>query len=175
MPPLIGKSAPQSGGQDWRRPAREIPDSASSRPPCLAANMRPMAAVSTAPSRKQAKASGSSSFRSVPVNGGQPDGRQSLRHCAKQLHARALPSESADAATMPPMTTNSATGLFFRKIFPKMSTASAAPPIEERCGIGFVQMLKEIAAVLPKICHARRGSQRAWAIACWREKARRRI
>ena len=37
---------------------------ASNRPPCLAVNIRPMAAVSTTPSRKQANASGSSSFRS---------------------------------------------------------------------------------------------------------------
>src|SRR4029077_14002913 len=36
---------------------------------------------------------------------------------------------SQPEATMPPTTTNNATGLFLRKIFPGTSTASAAPPI----------------------------------------------
>ena len=36
---------------------------------------------------------------------------------------------------MPPTTTNNATGLFLRKIFPSTSTASAAPPIVSEVGL----------------------------------------
>ena len=63
-----------------------------------------------------------------PLNRGEAERRQSLRHVAQQLHAARVEAEHAEA-TMPPTTTNRATGLFLRKIFPSTSTASAATPI----------------------------------------------
>ena len=64
MPPLTGKPRPSPAARLDAASARNS-WFASSRPPCLAVNMRPIAAVSTAPSRKQASASGSSSFKSA--------------------------------------------------------------------------------------------------------------
>ena len=52
---------------------------------------------------------------------------------------------------MPPTTTNNATGLFLRKIFPEHEHCQRDASDRERCGIGFVQMLEEAAAVLPEI------------------------
>src|SRR6266403_4795992 len=42
---------------------------------------------------------------------------------------------SKPEATMPPTTTNMATGLFLRKIFPSTSAASAAPPMASDVGL----------------------------------------
>ena len=64
MPPLIGKPRPNPAARLEAASARNS-WLASSRPPCLAVNMRPIAAVSTAPRRKQANASGNSSSQSA--------------------------------------------------------------------------------------------------------------
>src|ERR1043166_3948953 len=54
------------------------------------------------------------------------------------------PNESADAATIPPTTTKSDTGLFFKKILPKMSTASAVPPTRSDVGLVSCRCLKKL-------------------------------
>ena len=63
MPPLMGKPPPTPAARFDAASARNS-WLASKRPPCFATNILPMAAVSTAPRRKQAKASGRSSLRS---------------------------------------------------------------------------------------------------------------
>ena len=45
---------------------------------------------------------------------------------------------------MPPTTTNNATGLFLRKIFPRTSTASAAPPIVSEVGLVSSRCLRKL-------------------------------
>ena len=45
---------------------------------------------------------------------------------------------------MPPTTTNNATGLFLRKIFPSTSTASAAPPTASEAGLVSPRCLRKL-------------------------------
>ena len=86
MPPLVGNP--------WPRPAaRFAPARArnswllSSRYSCLRANIRPIAAVSTAPNRKQAIASGSSVVQIAALQPLDAEVRQPLRHLAEHFHA----------------------------------------------------------------------------------------
>src|SRR5437899_4978733 len=51
--------------------------------------------------------------------------------------------ESADAAIMPPITTKSATGLCLRKIFPRISSPSAMPPIKNDVEFVSLRCLKK--------------------------------
>ena len=64
IPPLTGKPRPNPAARLDAASARNS-WLASSRPPCFAAKVRPIAAVSTAPSRKHANARGNNSFASA--------------------------------------------------------------------------------------------------------------
>ena len=86
-----------------------------------------------------------------PVNRRKANGRQALAVLRPAAFTPRASSPSRAEAIIPPTTTNRATGLFLRKIFPRMSTASAMPPTIKGRGIGFRQVLEEIAAVLPEI------------------------
>ena len=52
---------------------------------------------------------------------------------------------------MPPSTTNNATGLFLRKIFPRTSTASAAPPIVSDVGLVSCRCFTKLALFTQKL------------------------
>ena len=71
IPPLMGKPRPIPAAKFAVANARNS-WLASKRPPCLAVNIRPRAAVSTAPRRKHARANGSNSFRSSQRIPGSP-------------------------------------------------------------------------------------------------------
>ena len=64
---------------------------------------------------------------------------------------RARPGRASAEATMPPTTTNNATGLFLRKIFPSTSTARAMPPTVSEAGLVSPRCFRKCAAVLPEI------------------------
>ena len=141
VPPLTGKPPPSPATKFDAASAR-FSWLASNRPPCLATNIRPIAAVSTAPRRKQARASGSNSFKSFQwtagtLSGGIPCGTAPMSFTPR------VSNESADAATMPPITTMSATGLCLRKIFPRSNTASALTPTRRDIELVSLRCLKK--------------------------------
>ena len=127
MPPLIGNPWPNPEAR-LDTPSARNSWLASSRPPCLAANVRPMAAVSTAASRKHAKARGTISFRSSQRTAGRPRSGNPCGTSPSNFTPRSS-SPRACEATMPATTTNNAIGSFLRKIFPSTRTTSAVPPM----------------------------------------------
>ena len=126
VPPLTGKPPPSPANRFDAASAR-FSWLASNRPPCFAATsgqsrpFRPRRGESR-PGPVVASRSNHSSKRQELSAKGFPAAR------SQSFSRHASPSESTDAAMMPPITTKSATGLCFRKIFPRISSASAMPP-----------------------------------------------
>ena len=58
---------------------------------------------------------------------------------------------SQPEARMPPTTTNNATGLFFRKIFPRISTASAMPPTVSEVGLVSLRCFRKLPQFTQKL------------------------
>ena len=127
-----------------KRPTRRptTTNLASSRPPCLAVNMRPMAAVSTAPNRKHATASGKSVLRSDHWIAGRPTAGSPWGTSPSDFTPRASRPSHVDAR-VPPSTTKSATGLFLRRILPRTSTAREMPPMVREAGLVSCRCLKK--------------------------------
>ena len=85
-----------------------------------------------------------------PVNRGESEGRQSLRHFAQQLHParfQAEPARSHNAADHD----EQRHGFVLEKNLPEHEHGQRGASNRERRGIGFVQVLQEVAAVLPEI------------------------
>ncbi len=85
-----------------------------------------------------------------PVNRGEPKGRQSLRNCAQELNParfQAKPARDQNATHDHEQRHR----FVLEKNLPKNEHRQGGASNRERCGIGFVQMLEEISAVLPKI------------------------
>ena len=157
MPPLIGKPRPNPAARFDTASARNS-WFASSRPPCLAVKVRPMAAVSTAPRRKHAKASGTrlltvwdAVFQLLQSTApGKPSAGIPCGTLPNSFTPRAS-KPSQLAARMPPSTTNNATGLFLRKIFPKNQYRQRGAADRQRGGIGFVRCLTKLALFTQKL------------------------
>src|SRR6267142_3839550 len=89
--------------------------------------VRPNAAVSTMPRRKQPSARGSRSLRSDTWTAGSPNGGSPCGTWPSSFTPR-LPRSILEATIMPAITTNRDTGLFLRNRLPSSNTASAQRP-----------------------------------------------
>ena len=147
----------------------------SSRPPCLAANIRPIATVSTAPSRKHASASGSRSFTSSQPTAGSRRSRQAARHLAEHLHAAHV--EAEDRSGDDPADHDEQRD---RPVFQEHLAGdehARARSVRAASDVGFVscRWREEVPAAFPEAAAVRRRrSRRAWAAACWPGTVRRR-
>jgi hypothetical protein len=131
IPPLTGKPRPRPAIRFDAARARNS-RFAAKRVPCFRANILPMAAVSTALSRKQAIARGSKSFRSLACRVGSPRVGRPSGTAPSNLTPRS-PRFWTEASAMPATITTNATGLFFKKRLPSSNTSKApAPSISDR-------------------------------------------
>ena len=150
MPPLTGKPRPEPGGEIGGGEREELlvgvePAAVLGRRTC--GRWRP-SPPRRAGSRRAPAAAGRSD-RPTPI-AGSPMAGSPCGTSPSSFTPRASRSSKA-AATMPPTTTNSATGLFFRKIFPSTSSSERHPADGERGGIGLGRGAEEVPAVLPEI------------------------
>ena len=148
------KAAPEAGGEVRGGEREELLVRVDAVAVLLRANMRPMAAVSTAPSRKHAIASGSSVVRRrCQLHGRQPEARQALRHLAEQLDAAVREVEHRAPRRCRRSTTNSATGRFGSSDLPseqhararRAPSASATGCVSPRCERKWPHALPEVA------------------------------
>src|SRR5215475_14763576 len=89
--------------------------------------MRPIAAVSTAPRRKQPSARGNRSFKSDRWIAGSPNGGNPCGTSPSTFTPR-LPTSIIEATRIPATTTNNAIGLFLRNRLPRSNRISAPTP-----------------------------------------------
>ena len=75
--------------------------------------------------------------------------RQTRWHLAEQRDAALIEAEHR-AATMPPMTTNSATGRFFRTVLPSSSSIKRGEAQRQRRRVGVAQAAEEVAPCAPR-------------------------
>src|SRR5215472_14388039 len=89
--------------------------------------MRPSAAVSTVPRRKQPSARGNRSFKSDRWIAGSPNGGSPCGTSPSTFTPR-LPRSIVEATRIPAITTNNATGLFLRNFLPRSKRTNALIP-----------------------------------------------
>ena len=109
-----------------------------------------MAAVSTAPSRKHANASGSRSLSRSSESQGRPRAGSPCGTVAQQLHparVEAEPARRQDAADHH----EERHGLVFERNLAEDEHGQGGSSDRERGGIGFVKVLQEVTAVLPEV------------------------
>ena len=134
MPPLTGKAAAQPGGEIGSGEREEFlvriqPAAVFGREHAANGGRLHRAEQETGKRQRQQV------VQVGPVNRREAECRQPLRHCRPAASPRALPGRASPKPRMPPTTTNNATGLFLRKIFPSTSTARAMPPTVSEVGL----------------------------------------